>query len=243
VSRSERVSNSIAWPTRATGKLIFETPQGEFNCSASVIVSNTKNAVWTAAHCLHGGKGGGFYTNFVFLPGYQNGLPPYGWWFKDRVIAPSKWANYSDLYSSDMGALVVEKDPVLGNLQDHVGAYGYNFSSGPGHTDVHSYGYPFDGYNRPDSDFGNGEYLMYCRGNTVDGGSWDLLDERLRMNCDMGHGSSGGPMVTGVSAGNIQIVGVNSHRSVDSNGNWANNYLYSSEHASEARSVLTSVNS
>ncbi|MBT2423424.1 hypothetical protein J7F01_41335 [Streptomyces sp. ISL-22] len=242
VSRSVRVANELAWPYRATGKLIFDTPKGGANCSASVIVSNTKNAVWTAAHCLHSGKGGAFYKNFLFLPGY-NGLAPYHWWEQDRVMVPTNWVNYGDLDSSDMGALIVKKDLALGNLQDLVGGYGYNFSDGPEHTDVHSFGYPADGYNRPDSDFNNGEYMMYCRGNTVDGGPWNLLDERLRMNCDMGHGSSGGPMVTGVAAGNIQIVGVNSHRHVDSNGNWSDNYLFSSEHASEARSLIYKINS
>ncbi|MGP3980103.1 hypothetical protein [Streptomyces sp. KR80] len=206
-----------------------------------MIVSNTKNAVWTAAHCLHAGKGGGFYKNFVFIPAYKNGLTPWGWWFQDRVIVPSKWAIYSDYYSSDLGALIVKKDLLYGNLQDAIGAYGYNFSDGPAYSDVHSYGYPADGYNRPDSDFGDGEYLMYCRGNTVDGGPWDLLDERLRMNCDMGHGASGGPMVTGIATGNVRIVGVNSHRYTTSSGAWADNHLYSSEHASEARSSPPSI--
>ncbi|MDQ1012984.1 V8-like Glu-specific endopeptidase [Streptomyces sp. V4I23] len=149
-------------------------PKGTYNCSASVIVSNTKNAVWTAVHCLHGGKGGAFYKNFVFLPGY-NGVTQYHWWIQDRVMVPTKWVNYCDHYSSDLGAIIVEKDLALGNLQDFVGGYGYNFSDGPEHTDVHSFGYPFDGYNRPDSDFNGGEYMTYCRGNTVDCGplaSW-----------------------------------------------------------------------
>ncbi|MDQ1012985.1 hypothetical protein QFZ82_007470 [Streptomyces sp. V4I23] len=62
------------------------------------------------------------------------------------------------------------------------------------------------------------------------------------MNCDMVHGSSGGPLVTGVAGGNIRIVGVNSHRNVDSNGSWSNNYLFSSEHASEVRSLIYKIN-
>ncbi|WP_327733034.1 hypothetical protein OG749_03350 [Streptomyces nojiriensis] len=40
-----------------------------------------------------------------------------------------------------------------------------------------------------------------------------------------------------------RIVGVNSHRKADANGNWVDNYMYSSEHGTQARSVYSAIRS
>lgn len=83
---------------------------------------------------------------------------------------------------------------------------------------------------------------MYCSGSTVDAANWNPLDNRLRMNCDMGGGASGGPMAIGVGTSNVQIIGANSHHNVDSAGNWADNHLFSSEHSDHAAAVIDLVN-
>jgi V8-like Glu-specific endopeptidase len=248
VTRSERVPYSTSWPTVAVGELLIATnSDGDVaSCSATSIVSSTKNAVWTAGHCLHQGAGGssGFYKGFLFLPAYYKDNEPWGGWGASRVIVPDNWGNNGDLLDSDMGALVVYDagGEGYGNLQDEIGAFGYRFDGGTGISDVYSWGYPADGYNRPASDFSGGEYLMYCYGNTIDNDDWNPIDDRLRMDCDMGHGASGGPMVIGVADGNIRIVGVNSHRHVDDSGNWTDNYLFSSNHGNTAAAVIDLLN-
>ncbi|WP_312004812.1 hypothetical protein [Streptomyces sp. B1866] len=203
-----------------------------------MIVSDTKNAVWTAAHCLHKGSGGrnGFFKNFAFIPSYQSNDLPWGVWTARRVIVTDTWANDGDFDDNDLGALVLNRDSRYGNIQDAIGAWGYRFDGGTAHSNTYSYGYPADGYNRPQSDF-DGEHLMYCQGKTVDADNLNPSDDRLRMDCDMGHGASGGPMATGVPD-SPKIVGSNSHRRADSHHHWVDNHLFSSNHGREAVAVI-----
>ncbi|QGV78922.1 trypsin-like serine peptidase [Streptomyces ficellus] len=246
VPKAKEVASPQAWPNRVVGKLLFQVPgKGDASCSATVIASKTKNAVWTAAHCLHKGSGGanGFYKSFIFLPGYHEDTYPSGWWYHKRVIVPDTWGKSGDLRSSDMGALVMASgEPAYGNLQDEVGAWGYQFSDATDHADVHSMGYPSDGYGRPNKDFHYGSTMMYCRGKTIDAGNLNPLDNRLRLTCDMGHGSSGGPMASAYNSGKPKIVGVNSHRDADKNGKWTKPYMYSSNHGKVAVAVIDLVN-
>ncbi|MFF9870147.1 trypsin-like serine peptidase [Streptomyces sp. NPDC013953] len=246
VPKAKDVAAPQAWPNRVVGKLLFQVPgQGDASCSATVIASKTKNAVWTAAHCLHKGSGGakGFHKGFIFLPGYHEDTYPSGYWYHKRVIVPDTWAKSGDLRSSDMGALVMASgEPAYGNLQDEVGAWGYKFTTATDHADVHSLGYPSDGYGRPAKAFNYGSTMMYCRGKTIDAGNLNPLDNRLRLTCDMGHGSSGGPMAAAYGTGKPQIVGVNSHRDADKNGKWTKPYMYSSNHGKTAVAVIDLVN-
>lgn len=246
VSVSQRVSNVAAWPTSAVGRLFYSSQDGSqwFSCSATSIASSTGNAVWTAAHCLHAGSGGdsGWWANHIFIPAYGLGSNPYGWFFGVSLIAPSDWTSGADVYDSDMGAVIVVPETGSNSLQTTVGAWGYQFDGTTSYTNARSYGYPADGYNRPDSDFAEGEYMMYCEGNTVDAANFNPFDDRLKLDCDMGHGASGGPMAIGIGSSNIQIIGVNSHRDADSNGNFINNWQYSSNHGSTAASVINAVN-
>ena len=58
------------------GKLFFTTPQGSSVCSAAVVKDpahpGKSNLVWTAGHCVHAGKGGGWYRNIAFVPSFNN---------------------------------------------------------------------------------------------------------------------------------------------------------------------------
>ncbi|MFE2729149.1 hypothetical protein [Kitasatospora sp. NPDC059327] len=130
---------------------------------------------------------------------------------------------------------------LLAEVQDWLGAYGYRFNGAADIDGVTSLGYPANGYNRPDSDFHDAAKAMYCHGNAVDAGNWNPFDDRLRLSCDMGHGASGGPIIVGFG-GNNQIVGANSHRMVDSNNNWTDNYLYSSNHGGNATGLINWLN-
>jgi hypothetical protein len=63
------------------------------------------------------------------------------------------------------------------------------------------------------------------------------LDNRLKMDCDMGEGSSSGPFLSGFPQ-NIKLIGANSHTS----GDPRDSDLFSSEHANHAIAVLNAVN-
>ena len=83
------------------GMLLFSTPKGDSRCSATVVKDpahpGKSNLVWTAAHCVHAGKSGGWYRNMMFVPNFnRTGQPaekmkttP----FEDRVPAGKWWAD------------------------------------------------------------------------------------------------------------------------------------------------------
>ncbi|WP_436739282.1 trypsin-like serine peptidase [Streptomyces sp. BBFR102] len=91
------------------GKLLFDGPKGSMVCSATVIADpanpGRSNLVWTAGHCVHAGKEGGWYRNIVFVPSYNDGaLPaerlqnatqeqvaPYGVWWSDWAQTSDQW--------------------------------------------------------------------------------------------------------------------------------------------------------
>lgn len=246
VSRSQRVSNVTAWPTSAVGRLFFSN-QAEtawYSCSATSIVTDSPNAVWTAAHCLHGPAGPGWFTNYIFIPADSGSDIPYGYFQGVNLIAHNEWTSGSSdrRQGADMGIVIVT--PGSGqslSLSDTVGAWGYRFLGETGFSNARSFGYPSDGYNRPDSDFSQGDYMMYCEGNTADAANGNPLDNRLRMACDMGHGASGGPMAINVGT-SPQIMGTNSHRAVDTNDNFIDNWLNSSNHGLVATALIRYVN-
>ncbi|MFG2919702.1 trypsin-like serine peptidase [Kitasatospora sp. NPDC048298] len=241
LSRSD-LASPLGPDINITGRLFFDAGNDRLGtCSAAVIVANNKNSIWTAGHCLHSGKGGGFYSKFLFAPGYDE-TAPWGFWPVKSIIVSSAWADDSDHLWGDMGGGIVTAQSEYGNLQDWIGAYGYRFNSASDINGVTSLGYPVDGYNRPNSEFQNGSKPMYCHGNAVDAGNWNPFDNRLKLACDMGHGASGGPIVADFQ-GNSQIVGTNSHRVADESGNWTENYMYSSNHGGNAVGVINWLNS
>lgn len=71
------IPTNTAFPYSASGKLFFNDGAGTFVCSASLI---KRGVVVTAAHCVARFGQSRFYTNFRFVPGYRNGLAPFGVW-------------------------------------------------------------------------------------------------------------------------------------------------------------------
>ncbi|KOV70613.1 hypothetical protein ADL01_21030 [Streptomyces sp. NRRL WC-3618] len=91
------------------GKVFFDGPQGTMVCSATVVADpahpGKSNLVWTAGHCVHAGKKGGWYRNLAFVPSYNNAgrssaeventpraeIAPYGVWWADWVRTSDQW--------------------------------------------------------------------------------------------------------------------------------------------------------
>ncbi|MEU6877278.1 hypothetical protein [Streptomyces sp. NPDC046712] len=249
VAVAQDVPYSTSIPNVVVGKLFFTKPDGtNGTCTASVIVSNNKNTLWTAGHCVHLGTGGGgtnWFTNIEFVPGYKGdgtaeGQRPWGTWYYDHLYAPNDWTAYRDYQEGDMAAVVLKPDSLYGNIQDAIGALGYQFGNVTDYDDVFSVGYPGEGYHRTDMD---AERMMYCRGNTEDADPWWPTDDRLKIDCDMGKGASGGPMFIGLLAYNPQIIGSNSHVHEDATtGERVTDDLFSATHDANAVGVINTVN-
>jgi V8-like Glu-specific endopeptidase len=244
ISVAQEVPYSTSFPNVMVGKLFFDKPNGDpFSCTASVIVSNNKRTLWTAGHCVHLGDGSGaagWSKNVKFIPGYKDGQAPWGTWYADKMFAPNDWTASHDSENADLAAIVLKSDATYGNLQDNVGGLGYVFGSVTDYSDAATYGYPGDGYHRTDM---TGQRMMFCYGNTEDADPWWPTDDRLKMDCDMGHGASGGPMFIGALNYNPQIVGANSHYESDATtGERLNDDLFSSLHDDQAVAVINQAN-
>ena len=65
------------YPYSAAGKLFFNIGTSTFVCSATLI---KRGIIVTAAHCLANFGARQFYTNWRFVPAYNNGSAPFGTW-------------------------------------------------------------------------------------------------------------------------------------------------------------------
>ncbi|MFI9721073.1 trypsin-like serine peptidase [Streptomyces sp. NPDC052396] len=81
-------------PSPAIGPL-FYTGQGDpgHGCTASVVHSPTADLLVTAAHCVHQN---GFHTDIAFVPGYHDGVAPYGVWVPTSIDIDPEWISDRD---------------------------------------------------------------------------------------------------------------------------------------------------
>lgn len=89
------------------GKVFFDGPDGSMVCSATVVQDpanpGRSNMVWTAGHCVHAGKKGGWYRNIAFVPSYNDSarsntadtakeeIAPHGVWWGDWARTSDEW--------------------------------------------------------------------------------------------------------------------------------------------------------
>jgi hypothetical protein len=175
-----------SFPARTAGKVFFTNSVNHLNyvCSGTIVNSEGKDVVWTAGHCVHGGQGGLFHSNWVFVPSYQNGWAPYGTWSARQLWTMNSWMSSSD-YASDMGAAVMNTNFGGWRIVDYLGGQGITWNQSKNIT-VTSFGYP------QDAPF-NGQLLWNCYGTTFP--EWVVLfwsSETIGLPCDMTGGSSGG---------------------------------------------------
>ncbi|MFF2041774.1 trypsin-like serine peptidase [Kitasatospora sp. NPDC058170] len=85
----------------ASGKIFMRSSAGALVCSGTVVKDPTRpgrsNLVWTAAHCLHEGKGGRPMRDVVFVPAFDGNasteaaMHPLGMWSGIRSIVSPQW--------------------------------------------------------------------------------------------------------------------------------------------------------
>jgi V8-like Glu-specific endopeptidase len=179
-------------PGVRVGALFEHDASGNHFCTASVVASPGRNLLITAAHCISGGKGGGYRQDIVFIPGYRDGQAPYGIWTPAQLVVAPQWMNSSDP-DLDVGFVVLEPDHGK-NIEQVLGADQLGIDPGYRHQ-VRVTGYP----NSADAP-------ITCTGRTS-----QQSPSQLRFECDgFTGGTSGSPWITDVDpqTGTGTIVGV-----------------------------------
>ncbi|MBD0690220.1 hypothetical protein BG452_30055 [Streptomyces sp. CBMA123] len=154
------------------GKLLMTTPQGDAVCSGTVVADplnpGRSNLVYTAAHCLHDGRGGAWVKNLVFVPAFNRdgraarGKPygdqqaaPYGRWTAVRALVSPTWLQEGGVGAHDQydyGIVRVRGESASGpSLEEAVGGSVPVWFNAPREqiSSVAAFGYPverpFDG--------------------------------------------------------------------------------------------------
>ncbi|MFD7447444.1 trypsin-like serine peptidase [Kitasatospora sp. NPDC059827] len=212
--------------SRTVGRLFFTNHGEDESCTATVVNSANRSTVVTAAHCVNStdllGDNNEWLSNEMFVPGYHDGLAPYGKFVARAGIADTTWLLNDqqdglrfDAY--DQAFLVLNRNAEGRRVQDAVGAAQRIGFDRPGNAAVHQFGYPRESSGDP-ARSGLPEFigtrLAHCTGQTLEyPGTKDHPEPRGLWGapCVMGGGSSGGPRIADFdpSAGIGTVVGDN----------------------------------
>ncbi|MFC5634418.1 trypsin-like serine peptidase [Streptomyces bullii] len=209
------------------GKVFFDSPEGTMVCSATVVQDpahpGKSNLVWTAGHCVHAGKKGGWYRNIAFVPSYNDKgmssaqlqdaareeVAPYGVWWGDWAQTSDQWieqggATGGDGASYDFAVIHVTPEEGSGgkSLEETVGSalpVDFKAPAVPQVKSVTAIGYPA----APPYD---GQTLYRCQ-DRPGRLSLSASDPTMyRIGCSMTAGSSGGGWVATGSDGKPALV-------------------------------------
>ncbi|MDD5410128.1 MAG: trypsin-like serine protease [Methylobacter sp.] len=212
-------TNNTIYPYRASGKLFFNIGTDTFICSASLI---KPGIVVTAAHCVANFGKSQYYSNWQFVPGYRNGVAPFGIWPVGQARVLTAYYDGTDpcttsgvICQDDVAVLALKTQNGV-NVGTNTGWYAYGWNgagfTGSGFTQITQIGYPAcldnAGFMERNDSFG---FTSASQSNNTIIGS---------LMCE---GSSGGPWLvnfgrrpalTGTSAGTAAdpntVVGVTS---------------------------------
>lgn len=154
---------------------------GSHYCTASVVNSPGEDVIVSAAHCLDS-------TSEVFVPGYHDGVAPYGVWHLQRIVTEKQWTDDSDP-DADVAFAVVA--PLGGRtVQSVVGGYDLGIDRSTS-AQVTLTGYP-----------GASEKPVTCT-NQIS----SFSSTQNRIDCTgMTSGTSGSPWVTAGGPGTVMGV-------------------------------------
>lgn len=103
-------------------------------CTGSVVHSGSGNLIATAGHCVYDKLFGGWNNHIVFVPGYHDGIAPYGVWAATTAYVDNYWVSKEDP-DVDIAFLKVRK--VGGGTQSLESITGADtFSAWPGYTNA-----------------------------------------------------------------------------------------------------------
>jgi hypothetical protein len=163
------------------GKVFFTLGGANYVCSGNAVTSSNESTVATAGHCLNEGPGA-YVTNFIFVPGYDNGDEPHGKWTARDLHTTPQWKDGGNI-AFDTGFAVMNKLDGK-TLTDVVGSSDVAFGAARGEQYT-SYGYPASAPY-------DGVQLWSCTGTaTKDNRNPQFNTQGIP--CTMTGGSSGGP--------------------------------------------------
>jgi V8-like Glu-specific endopeptidase len=183
---------------KTVGKLFFTDGRKAYVCSASAILTKSRNQVLTAGHCVHSGPhpDGGllgtsllagkprYYSNWIFVPRYDNGSAPLGKWVATNRYVANGWIN-DENFKQDQAILTVAR--LNGKrLTDVVGGNALALGRGSAQKGVRIWGWPVD------SPY-DGETAWRCDGSTYTTKISTAGDSA--MSCGLNGGASGGPWI------------------------------------------------
>jgi len=184
------VEDPTAPGSRQNGVIFFVAPGGLGlgRCSGTSVRSPNRSVVVTAGHCVNfGGSRHWFDRDWVFVPGYHDGVRPFGVFVAKWIGATATWVREGS-ENADVGAAVVGRNERGQRLGEAVGGYGIAFGLPPGQVfDVHGYPAeaPFDGATQ-----------RVCAGTPFLGHDLASFLWRgplnLAISCDVTGGASGG---------------------------------------------------
>ncbi|MET9732685.1 hypothetical protein ABZZ79_19170 [Streptomyces sp. NPDC006458] len=209
------------------GKVFFDSPEGTMVCSATVVQDpanpGKSNMVWTAGHCVHAGKSGGWYRNIAFVPSYNDSglsakeletatkeqVAPYGVWWGDWVQTSDQWIEQGGATGGDGASYdfaVIHVTPEEGgsgkSLEETVGSalpVDFDAPAVPEVDSITATGYPaaapFDGQSMHQCEDKPGRLSLS-----------DTDPTMYRIGCTMTGGSSGGGWVAAGSDGKPALV-------------------------------------
>ncbi|MFF8267741.1 trypsin-like serine peptidase [Streptomyces sp. NPDC016562] len=163
----------------AIGALFSPGADGDpdHHCSGVVVHSPAGDLIATAAHCVYGR---GFRTNLAFVPGYRDGVAPYGVWVPARIDVDPRWTEDQDP-DHDLAFVRLRRPGYPGQrLEDVTGAETIAFRPElPAPARLVGYS---NGSEQP----------LECRNTAVAAGP-----TQVRLDCaDVPNGTSGGPVLT-----------------------------------------------
>lgn len=166
-------------PYKAVGRLFFSIGTGTASCTACAIGGNV---VLTAGHCVHNGNNA-FYTNFVFVPQYNNGNQPLGTWISQKQWTTAEWATGNGrAYAKDVG--VIKVNSRLGRTVEQVIGHKYQpIFNQPRIFPAVTLGYP--------GNIDNSKKMIMSDGVSSEGHSF-YVPKTLKMPSTMTFGASGG---------------------------------------------------
>lgn len=131
--------------------VIFIVLPGGFGlgrCSGTSVNAPNESVVITAGHCVNEGDGRHWFNHdWVFVPGYHDGVRPFGVFVAKWLGATAPWVEGGG-ENADVGAAVVARNERGQTLGEAVGGDGIAFGLPPDQVfDVHGYPVeaPFDG--------------------------------------------------------------------------------------------------
>jgi hypothetical protein len=157
-------------------------------CSGTSVNSPNRSVVITAGHCVNeGGQGHWFNQDWIFVPGYHDGVRPYGAFVAKWLGATAPWiAGGSE--NGDVGAAVVSRNEHGQRLGAAVGGDGIAWNLSPSQVfDIHGYPVerPFDGATQrlcPGTPFLGHDLASFFWPGPLN----------LALSCDVTGGASGG---------------------------------------------------